>query len=134
MAKRKKIFDFKISATNLLTLVSSLKTHEAAVGLLPNNLSNFFGNNMTEKGKDDFITLNVKTIICEEAGLTILPLKLPDKVSMDRFAFNDIQNLRLAQRFTEIARVFKPEALIGRSEVEDCDTVGDCVQLVKDKS
>ncbi len=139
MAKRKKHFKFKFSASDLLFTVNTLKGNEIdslneSFGTLSNAFDESFGKSMTEKEKDDFIILSTKTIICETAGLTINPLQLPNKTLMNKFEFNDIQNLRVAQRFTSVANVFKANALIIRDNVEDCASVDDCIKLVKDNS
>ncbi len=134
MATRKKEFSFKLKSQDLIAIVSALHANENTKQNTPKNVLTFFGDKMTPKEKDDFIVLSVKTIICEMANLTIKPLQLPDATKMSRFGFTGIQNQRLAQRFTEVARVFNPNALITRNEVEACETVGACVDLVRSKS
>lgn len=134
MATRKKQFSFKLKNQDLIAIVSALHANENTKQNTPKGVLTLFGDKMTPKEKDDFIVLSVKTIICEMARLTINPLQLPDNTKMSRFAFTDIQNQRLAQRFTDVARVFNPDALITRNEVEACETVGACVDLVRSKS
>lgn len=134
MATRKKQFSFTLSSKDLISIVSALHSDKDKEEKLPEHLLIFFGESMTPKEKDDFIVLSVKTIICDMGGILFPPLQLPNKTKMSRFNFGDGENLIISNEFTGIARVFKPNATISRDDVEACELVGDCIELVKKNS
>ncbi len=62
------------------------------------------------------------------------PSSIDENEKLSSFNFNDFQFMRLTQRFNTILQESIPNASVSVLEVQGCDTVKDCISLVKKKA
>jgi hypothetical protein len=62
------------------------------------------------------------------------PTKLDEGKNMSDYEFSDIAYISLTEDFQDIAKQYNPKASISASDVEDCTTVQDCIDLVATSS
>jgi hypothetical protein len=58
------------------------------------------------------------------------PSELSDETKMSDFSFSDMQYIKLTRRFNKIAQQTNAEADISVSDVQNCETVKECIDLV----
>lgn len=77
------------------------------------------------------ISAQVKIAILKTNGETDPdPSTLADDTKMSDFGFSEIQLIKLADRFRKIAEQTNPDADVTPGQVEVCETVEDCIDLV----
>ena len=87
---------------------------------------------LTQQESKEFIRLEVKKVLSRATGMPISEIN-DDNSLTDDLHLTSLLIRALAVPFTNIARKFKPAAVITPDECEECDKVEDCVTLVFDK-
>ena len=87
---------------------------------------------LTQQESKEFIRLEVKKVLSRATGMPISEIN-DDNSLTDDLHLTSLLIRALAVPFTNIARQFKPAAVITPDECEECDTVEDCVTLVFSK-
>jgi hypothetical protein len=81
------------------------------------------------------ISDEVKTAIMKTYGINNpQPSELKESVEMADFNFNDIQIMKLTERFNSILHKNNSNSTVNVNEVQNCSTVDDCIKLVTTKA
>lgn len=129
----KKINKANVDIDHINSVVNALRELERHGNPMFSSLSPipFFSALADEQLNGASIELQVKKAILITDGNPFLdPDKLPNDTTMDTFGFNTMQNMKLAQRLTTIRQSTGNPGVISGSDVAQCDTVQDCIDLV----
>ena len=87
---------------------------------------------LTQQESKEFLRLEAKKVLSRATGMPISEIN-DDNSLTDDLHLTSLLIRALAVPFTNIARQFKPAAVITPDECEECDMVEDCVILVFSK-
>jgi hypothetical protein len=77
------------------------------------------------------VSVRVKFAILKTYGVKKPdPSTVPDETAMSDFNFNDMQSMKLTERFNAIAKQSNPNTDIVLGDVQNCEKVKDCIDLV----
>jgi hypothetical protein len=124
----------KISHANLAKIQKALKKNSSTLNEIRignQSLSKFLHNAISIESESP--ELNTKAIILEVAGdHTTDPHDLPLTINLQlNLHYEDDEYALLYIRLNNLVKEYKPTASLKKSEVNDCETVEDCVDLVK---
>lgn len=114
-----------------------IEVHLSSGGRVSNALAarTLSGLRLFEAATDDQVSIEVKILILGVAGnQQIKPGELPDSFRLvEDLGYNDQLLDALHATLNNYVSHKKPGARISQKEMDDCELVGDCVSLVKQK-
>lgn len=132
MAKTKKTL--KIDPVGFHKVIKLLEAQEKeGINLMIKDkpVSNFLHSISDAETSKASVSAQVKMAILKTNGENNPdPSKLPDDTKMADFGFSEIQLIKLADRFRKIVQQTNPGGDITPVDIEGCETVGDCIDLV----
>jgi len=135
MATNKISVSLTIEEVNILVTMLDEKEREH-IRLLNDNfeipLKKKLLDSLTQQQTEEYIRLEVKKVLSRATGKPVQSIGDDDSLA-DDLHLTSLMIRALAVPFTNIANKFKPGAVITPDECEECDTVDDCVSLIKDK-